>query len=103
MLVFADRGQGKHRRLHFRLQVEHHAHDVRPIQRDAHRLDVRIGVADLRRQLAQLRVEIHALEVEHQALGARDREELVLDRTRGLERDAGVFLRGPHARGEDLL
>ena len=103
MLVFADGSERKHRRLHFRLQVEHDAHHVRPVQRDAHRLDVRIGVTDLRRQLAQFRVEIHALEVEHQALGARDREELVLDRARGLEGDARVFLRGPDARGEDLL
>jgi hypothetical protein len=101
MLVLARRRQREDEGPHLGLQVEHDAHDARPVHGHAHRLDVGIGFAHLRGQRLQLVIELEPLEVDHQALGILHEEELVLHRARRLERDAGVLLGGPHARGDD--
>ena len=60
ILVAADRRQRKHLRLHRTFQVEHHAHDMRLILPDAHRLNLRIVRRDLRDEIAQRLIEIDA-------------------------------------------
>jgi hypothetical protein len=98
--VLRNRRQREELRLHLGLQFHHQPHDARLVAAGTDELDIGIGVGNLARQAAQHGVQFEAFEVDHQPFRILDQEVRKLQFTAGLQRDAGIFERGPHTHGE---
>ena len=97
-------GDGREReglRLHLGLEVEHHAHDARPVARHAQAFDVGVVGRHLAVELGERGGHVR-LEVEHQALRILDREHLVLQLRFRFNGEPRVIARRPDPAGDYL-
>ncbi|TXT25644.1 MAG: hypothetical protein FD134_969 [Gallionellaceae bacterium] len=88
-------------RFGFRFQVQHQPHDARLEAPHPRALDVRVSVADFAGNLVQRAADLNFFQVYDQALRMLQGKQVVADRLCGFQRQAGVLLRRPDARGAD--